>query len=146
MCHLHAPHLLRERAGVGATLMTKELALQKATGNRGAIYPDQSSRLAVAALMDGARDQFLARTGLSQQKNRRISGRHHFDLFQHFSEACALTHDSLEPRDRTSFVFRFVIVVIGAARSHAGELVILKPVFFRFLSKNHVDSPMNTRG
>jgi hypothetical protein len=57
--------LLRNRASEGASFMPKELTLEQPTRNRGAVEFYKSPPFPPAAFMDGARKQFLSRTGFT---------------------------------------------------------------------------------
>jgi hypothetical protein len=58
--------LLRNRASEGASFMPKELTLEQPTRNRGAVEFYKSPPFPPAACMDGARKQFLSRTGFAE--------------------------------------------------------------------------------
>ena len=60
---------LGDGAGKRAFFMTKQLTLEQAGGNGRAIQLHEGAVLAAAALVDGAGNQLLARTRLSQQKH-----------------------------------------------------------------------------
>ena len=51
--------------------------------------------LSTAAIVNRARDEFLASTRLAQQEHRRIAGRHHFDELKHFPEGLTVPHNSI---------------------------------------------------
>ena len=54
--------------------------------------------MSLAAFVDRASDEFLARSGLAQQQHRSIGGRHHLDELKHVSQARTLTYDSGKSR------------------------------------------------
>lgn len=58
---LEAADPVTQRAGEGALHMAEELALEQVARHRGAVDPDQRAGVALARLVDGARDQLLAR-------------------------------------------------------------------------------------
>ena len=73
--------------------MAEELALEQFTRDRGAINAHQSGVLARAAVVDGARDEFLAGARFAQDKNAGVGRRDHFDLREHFLERGAVAED-----------------------------------------------------
>jgi hypothetical protein len=73
-----ATDLRGNRAGEGASFMSKKLALEQSTRNRGAIEFHKGPLLTPAAIMDLAGDQFLSRTGFAQKQHCRVAGSHSF--------------------------------------------------------------------
>ena len=58
-----------QRARVRTLLAAEELAFDQRTGQRGAIDADQQPILALAALMHGFREEFLARARLATEQH-----------------------------------------------------------------------------
>ena len=72
--------------------MAEKFALEQLARDRRAVDLDQRAVVARAALMDRARDQFLADPGLAEDQHGGIGRRDHFDLLEHAADA------ALEPR------------------------------------------------
>src|SRR5262245_37231005 len=66
---------LADRTRERSLLVSEQLTLEKARGNRGAIQLDERVVTASAQLMDRSRDQFLARSGLAGNQHGRIGWR-----------------------------------------------------------------------
>src|SRR5258708_31861485 len=60
----------RDRSGVGATLMTEQLAFQQTCGKCGAIHFHKWAVRLIAALVNGLRNQFLASARFSVAQHR----------------------------------------------------------------------------
>src|SRR6185436_12081406 len=60
------PHL---RAREGPAFVPEQFALQQCLWNRGAVNRDERRFRALAVLINGARNQFLSRSGLSSNEN-----------------------------------------------------------------------------
>src|SRR5258708_36560778 len=73
--------------------MAKEFALVQFFWDTSAINPDQGFVLPAAALMELTRNQLFSSSGLTQNENRRIRGRHHLDLPDNLSPAGALPNN-----------------------------------------------------
>ena len=73
---------LRNRARKGALLVSEQFAFEKPGGDGGTVHLDEGPLATRAEIMDGARDQFLAGAGFTQNENRRIRRRHGLQLFQ----------------------------------------------------------------
>jgi len=67
----------------------EQLAFEQLGRNRRAVHFHKRPISAFAPGVDGARDEFLARTGLTLNQNRRASGRHHPDLIQNGTQCRA---------------------------------------------------------
>ena len=83
-----APNALREGSGEGAPLMTEELAFKQAGWNGGAVQFDERAVATRTQVVDGARDQFLARAGFAVNEDRRIRWARQFPPA---STRCAVT-------------------------------------------------------
>src|SRR5205823_2555113 len=71
---------LVRRAGEGALLMAKKLALQQRLGKSRAVQTDKRTVLARAGVVNGAGHQFLAHTAFAPDQDRRVGGGHARDL------------------------------------------------------------------
>src|SRR4029077_18063576 len=80
-------------AGEGTLLVTKQFGLDQLSRNRSAIQRNERARSSRAALMQGACDQFLSRTGFSQNADTGLTRGHAFDLSHQ------LPHDLAGPDD-----------------------------------------------
>ena len=67
-------------AGEGAALVAEQLALQQRLGNGGAVDGDERLVGAVAVLVEGAGDEFLAGAGLAADQHRDRGGGHPADF------------------------------------------------------------------
>src|SRR6059058_2018807 len=70
--HLEAADLLGDGAGEGAPLVPEELALEETGRNRGAVELHERAVAAVASVVDGPREQPLARARFAEKQDRRI--------------------------------------------------------------------------
>src|SRR5438309_3801644 len=86
--------------------MSKKLTLEQSGWNCGAIELHEGPLFTPAAFMDGARNQFLARTGLTKKQHRRVAGSHSFHQFQNMAESRTLPHNSFEVHVAAEFVFQ----------------------------------------
>src|SRR5437660_4848564 len=68
--HLEAADLLGDGAGEGAPLVPEELALEEAPRNGGAVELHERAVAAVASVVDGPREQLLARARLAEKQYR----------------------------------------------------------------------------
>ena len=80
-------------AGVGPLLPPEQLALDQSLRNGGAVHPDHRAAGPRAPVVDGRRDQLLARAGLAEEQNRRAGRRHLLDLLQDPAHDEALARD-----------------------------------------------------
>src|SRR6185312_16370727 len=87
---------LVNRAGERTLLVAEELAFEQASRNRRAIQLHERVVTASAQLMDRPRDEFLARSGLAQNQDGRISGRDRLNLAKHATERVAAADDLFE--------------------------------------------------
>ncbi len=71
---LEAAKFLRDGAGEGAALVAEQLGFEQAGGDCGAIDFDEGAIAARAEIMDGARDEFLARAGFAANQHGGIGG------------------------------------------------------------------------
>src|SRR5262249_49497451 len=90
------PDLLSDRAGEGALLVSEELTLEKSGRYRGAVDLDEGALTTAASVMDGARDQLLAGSGLAEDENRRIRRSHDLDLLENVGKRTTLADDVAE--------------------------------------------------
>ena len=81
---LEASDALGTRAGEGSFFVTEQLALQQVLRNGRAIDGEEWPVVARAVLMDGASDEFLSRSALAGDHDRRIAVRDAPDHFEHF--------------------------------------------------------------
>ena len=72
--------LARDGSGECALLVAEEFALEQAGGNRGAVQLDKGALAARAEAMNGARQQFLAGSGLALDEHGGVGGRNGLDL------------------------------------------------------------------
>src|SRR5277367_5181301 len=76
--------------------MAEEFALQKSHRNRGAVQLYEGSIPAFTASMDGARDDFLARSCFALDENCGVRGRHRANQVQRFHQSRAAPDDSFK--------------------------------------------------
>src|SRR5262249_5763255 len=94
--HLEAPDLLRDGARECAALVAEELAFEESCRNGRAVDLHEGTLAALAALVDGACHELLARAGLAEDEYRRVGGRDHLDLLERVAERAARADDFLE--------------------------------------------------
>ena len=80
-------------------LVTKQLAFEQPLGQRGAVEGDEGMARTAAALVDGARDQLLARPALARDQHRRVGGRDVCDLLVDFEHGRTGPDQDLVPGD-----------------------------------------------
>src|SRR5580704_16709949 len=90
---LNPPNLLSDCTREGAAFVAKQFAFEQATGDRGAVYFYERPVPSWAAIVNGARNEFLARAGLSQEEHGGIAWGHHVDHIQNLLEGKAPSHD-----------------------------------------------------
>ncbi len=83
-------------AGEGALFVTEDLALEQRLGNRGAVDGHERERRARAQLVDGLRDELLARARLAPDEHRRRRRRRLLDHAIERSNAGAVADDAAE--------------------------------------------------
>src|SRR5262249_47738628 len=74
------PQALGSGTRKGALLMPKELAFEQILRNGATVDRDERFVLAIAAVVERPRDEFLARTALPVDEDRAVSIRHLLDL------------------------------------------------------------------
>ena len=77
---LKAADPLRDGAGEGASLVSKEFTFQQSGRDGGAIQFHERTRMPGAQVMQSAGNQFLSRPGLAINKDGGIGGSNGFDL------------------------------------------------------------------
>jgi hypothetical protein len=107
--------LVGDRAREGAALVAEELALEDALGERGAVHGHEEAVRTRAPVVDGARDQLLARARLALDQDGAAVRRHLVDERQH------LVHDRLAD-DAAGIGGRPGSVLGGEPCSRAGAL------------------------
>ena len=86
----------RGRAGKGAAGVAEELVFEKRVGQRGAVQRDEGFVGARAARMHRARDELLARAGLSRDQDRARRGRRAADQIFHAPHRLALADERVD--------------------------------------------------
>src|ERR1700683_126027 len=76
--------------------MAEEFALQKSHRNRGAVQLYEGSISAFTGSMNGARDDFLARSCFALDENCGVRGRHRANQVQRFHQSRAAPDDSFK--------------------------------------------------
>jgi hypothetical protein len=87
---------LRYGSGEGASLVAKELTFQKVQRNGSAIELYEPASAPGADVVNRARDQLLAGTGLSLDKNGGVHRRDTLDLFEHCFQSRTIAYQLLE--------------------------------------------------
>ncbi|CCJ84281.1 hypothetical protein BN133_658 [Cronobacter dublinensis 582] len=80
---LKTPDTLRAGTGKRAALVAEQIALQQACGHRRAVEFHHPPPVAVAQVMDSARDKLFAGAGFTEDQHRTVAFRHHLHLFHH---------------------------------------------------------------
>src|SRR5437667_1954650 len=94
--HLEAADLLGDGAGEGAPLVPEELALEEAGRNRGAVELHERAVAAVASVVDGPREQLLARARFAEKQDRRIGRCDDLHLLERPAQCGTVADDVLE--------------------------------------------------
>ena len=82
--------------GKSALLVPEKFAFEEPGRNSGAVHFHERPLVTRAEIVDGARDQFLAGAGFTENENRRIRRRHRLQLFQDFFQGKTFTDDLFE--------------------------------------------------
>src|SRR5258705_6464664 len=90
--YFQSPLLLRQRAGEGSLLVTKQFALQQRLSQRGAVNGHESFVCPFAVEMNRPRRQLLAGATLTGEQNGGICGRYFGNKLQHFANGRTLAH------------------------------------------------------
>src|SRR5262249_10542327 len=85
-----------DRAGERAAHVAEELRLEQRFRNRAAVQRDEAVHAPRAALMNGARDDFLARTRFARDQDRAARRRDRLEQLEQQLHRPALADDSLE--------------------------------------------------
>ncbi len=88
-----AADLLGDGAGKSALLMAEQLALQEPGGDGRAVELDKGPLPAGAEVVQGPRDEFLARARLAKNEDGGVGGSDGLDLLQDVAEGGALPDD-----------------------------------------------------
>src|SRR6185437_12006623 len=83
----------RRRAGERTLFVPEQLTLDQFAGNGRAVERDERLIAAAAALMEGARDQFLSRSGFAEDADARFAGRDAVHLRHDAAHGLARVHD-----------------------------------------------------
>ena len=94
--HLEAADLLGDGAGEGAPLVPEELALEETGRNRGAVELHERAVAAVASVVDGPREQLLARARFAEKQDRRIGRCDDLHLLERPAQCGTVADDVLE--------------------------------------------------
>ena len=103
---LHSPNFLANCPRERPLFMAKQLAFEQPGGNRRAVYLDEGGIFLLAHAVNGTRDQFLSRSGFTQNQHRGTTGRHGSRLRQHTLQFRAFAHDFLEIEFAADLVFQ----------------------------------------
>src|SRR5712671_2327569 len=82
-----------QRAREGALFVTEELGCNERLWYGRAVYPDERLRRPSRPLVNSARDELLAGTGLAKEEDRRIGRGDLRHLDQDRSQRCGRAHD-----------------------------------------------------
>ena len=83
------------RAGETAPFVAEKLRIDQLAWNRAAVDAKERPAVAVAAVVDRAGDQLLARTRLAQDQHRHVGPADHFDALHHLLQAGLFADDRL---------------------------------------------------
>src|SRR5579864_117856 len=98
--------MLSDGTGKRTAFVAKQFAFEQPAGNGGAIGFHEGPVLPAAAIVNRTSDEFLARTGLSQQQDSGIAWGHHVDEIQDFPQSWTLPHDSWKVILGTDFILQ----------------------------------------
>ena len=80
---LEAANALAHGPCKGPTLVPEEFAFEQARGNGGAVQLHEGVLMPGAEVVNGARQEFLARARFAGEEHRRVGWRHDLHLVQH---------------------------------------------------------------
>ena len=86
----------RDRAGERAALVAEQLAVDQLGRDRAAVDAHHRSVAAPRAIVERARDQLLARSGLAEEQHRHVGARDLLEPLHHAAQAAALADDRLD--------------------------------------------------
>ena len=111
--HLQQPGLIAVRAREAAAHVTEQFRLQQRIGQASAIDGDQPARRAGTAIVNEARDDFLAHTRLACDEHLGAGSRRAVDVGQNGSDRFASTEQThfgiWHPRHRTPLIRRLAL-------------------------------------
>ena len=120
-----AAHLARNRAGECALLVPEQFALQQSGGDGRTVDLDEGAITASAEAVNGARQQFLAGSGLALDEYGRVGGCDGLNLLEHLAQTAAFAHDVFKSILEVDFVFEILLFLAKAVAQ------------FRDLAKDH---------
>src|SRR6267154_351686 len=110
--------------------MSKKFALEQSSWNCGTVELYKGPLLAHAAIMNGAHNQFLSRTGFSQKQYSGVAGSHGFHEIQNAVESRTLSHNSFEVHLPANFLFQ-VQLFLSELVFQFGDLAIGQRILHR---------------
>src|SRR5260370_38179548 len=87
-------------------LMSKQFAFQQTCWNSCTVKLHKGAIFASAAIVNGAGDQLLPRSGLAKQQDCGVVGSHDFDEVQYVLKGCAIANDLIKVHLATVFSFK----------------------------------------
>jgi len=119
VCQLESPDLLRDSAGERAFLVAEQLAFKQVEWNGGTIQLDERAPASGTEGVNRARDELLARAGLSLDENSGIRRGDTLDQGKYGFKRRASADDLLEAN-----VSATRVIVSGSFESSHGDLLL----------------------
>ena len=114
MGRLHETLLGADGAGEGALLVPEELGFEQLLGQRGAVHRDEGVRHSRAIGVDGARDQLLARAGLSDHQDIGLGARGLAHQLEDSAHGRAPADDVVEPEGLGELLLETAVLALQA--------------------------------
>ena len=108
----------------GAFFVAEQFALHQTGWQRGAVHLDERLVLALARGMDGAGDQFLARTGFAGDEHRGVGGSDAAHVVEHLHQGGTAADDLLEIMSRFDLFLEIQVLLLEAGPFALGQYPI----------------------
>src|SRR4051794_3024977 len=130
MGQFEASDALRDGPCERALFVAEHLAFEKPGWDRGAVQFDERVLAAATEIVNGARDQFLARPRFPVDEDGGIGGRNGLDLLKNAAQRGATSHDLFEVQLAADLIFQ-IDLLLRQAVLELGDLVISERVLYR---------------
>src|SRR5262245_11473531 len=111
MGRFKAPQPPLQRPGEGALLMPEQFGGEERRRNRCAVHANKRPGRTLRPLVNGARDEFLSRSGLTQDENCGIRWCHFCDLHQYLAQWFRRPNDFLKHRRASDLLAQRQVLV-----------------------------------
>src|SRR5258708_17598210 len=125
--HLETANALRDRSRECAFLVSEQLPFQQTCRNGRAVQLDERLRAAGAQIMNGPRNQFFSRAGLSVNQHCRIRRRYGSHSFEYSAQRSTISNDLGKIHFRADFIFQ-IEFFLRALLFHFPNLTVCKRI------------------